>query len=90
MGNKKKDKIEKCDLLEIYSHEEKTKLIQECQTNLEVLIKHEQDLNNINDNIGIEFIDDSIDNNQETNSLEPSSNCHLMDVNTTEIDFDEI
>ena len=37
----KPDKLEKCDLLEIYSHAEKTKLVQDCGQNISVLIKHE-------------------------------------------------
>ena len=38
----KPDKLEKCDLLEIYTYQERSRLIQECKTNLSVLLKQER------------------------------------------------
>lgn len=38
----KPNKLEKCDLLEIYTHQERSRLIQECKTNLSVLLKQER------------------------------------------------
>ena len=35
-------KPQKCDLLEIYTHQERSKLIQECKQNLSVLLNHER------------------------------------------------
>ena len=35
-------KLPKCDLLEIYSHQEKSRLIQEAKTNLSALLKEDQ------------------------------------------------
>ena len=35
-------KLEKADLLEIYTHQEKTRLVQECKTNVSALLQHEQ------------------------------------------------
>lgn len=36
------DKLEKADLLEIYTHQEKTRLVQECKTNVSALLQYEQ------------------------------------------------
>tara|TARA_A200000113_G_scaffold220152_1_gene229853 strand:- start:847 stop:1449 length:603 start_codon:yes stop_codon:yes gene_type:complete len=38
----KPGKLQKCDLLEIYTHQERSKLIQECKQNLSVLLNHER------------------------------------------------
>jgi len=84
------NKLEKCDLLEIYSHVEKTKLIQECSTNLSALLKHEQGLHG-------EDIDDSIQFSNEINNIiddASSVNANPIEVNhdddDDDIDFDEI
>jgi translation initiation factor 1A len=45
----KKDKLEKCDLLELYSDDEKNRLKQETNYDFTLLIKEENKLNNIND-----------------------------------------
>ena len=79
---KQENKLEKCDLLEIYSNNEKNKLIQQCPTDLSALLKHEQGLHGEdNDDEHIQFCNDV-----ENQVLTP----HM--VNTTEIsqnDFDE-
>tara|TARA_B100000941_G_scaffold133962_1_gene94747 strand:+ start:1259 stop:1894 length:636 start_codon:yes stop_codon:yes gene_type:complete len=36
------DKLQKADLLEIYTHQEKTRLVQECKTNVSALLQYEQ------------------------------------------------
>jgi len=45
----KPGKKEKCDMLEVYTNNEKHKLIEECKTNLFFLIQQENILLNIND-----------------------------------------
>ena len=84
---KKPDKLEKCDLLEIYSHVEKTKLVQECKVNISLLLKHEQGLNN-NDEI-----DDSIIFSNEIdvqNNIKNNNYDENIIIDNDEIDFDEI
>ena len=82
-------KMEKCDLLEIYNHQEKTQLIQDSKTNLIALLKHEQNgfmnEDNYQETNHIEFTydnNDIIENNNEENEEEEN----IID----DIDFDEI
>ena len=87
---KKPDKLEKCDLLEIYSHAEKTKLIQESKTNLTILLKHENGVNN-NDELNDSIIftnetNETCDDNPFINNT--SNNDEIFD--DSEINFDEI
>jgi len=87
----KKDKLEICDLIEMYSHNESRNLIQQCDTNLTALIKHENGalyLNEESNNI-VDFV--------ETRPIQQESIVNMdSDIsnsnNTTEleIDFDEI
>ena len=63
----KKDKLEICDLIEIYSHDEKTSLIQQCDTNLTALIKHESGTLNEEVNSVVEFIENAPVNDNVTN-----------------------
>jgi hypothetical protein len=46
--SQKEGKLQKCDLLEIYNDQEKHSLLQESQTNFDVLLKEEQKMSNIN------------------------------------------
>jgi initiation factor 1A len=81
----KEGKLEKCDLLEIYSHQERSTLIQECKQDLSVLLKQEYINQNQNDGDGLnDFItfkendnnnntiigdDRDIDNNNNNNNI---------------------
>ena len=44
-------KLPKCDLLEIYSHQEKSRLIQEAKTNLSALLKEDKKQMHLDDNL---------------------------------------
>ncbi len=46
-------KLPKCDLLEIYTHQEKTRLTQECKSNLSALLKEDQKQMNIDSEEGV-------------------------------------
>lgn len=89
---KVRDKLEKCDLLEIYSHQEKTKLVQESTCNVAVLLKHEHSSHG-----------NDMDNNEESDivfsttsevGLDVSINCveegNHLEYEEEEIDLDEI
>ena len=79
----KDGKLDKCDLLEIYSHDEKNRLVQECSTNFSVLIKEENKMLNIEETENDAIIsfhsknEEVEDNNSDNESL-------------PEIDFDDI
>lgn len=87
----KDGKLEKCDLLEIYTHQEKTTLLQECKHNLSVLQKQESILQNVNESFDdmISFKDTCNNDFQEKNSI--VSNMDKIDeLEDDEIDFDDI
>ena len=88
----KENKLEKCDLLEIYTNNEKHILQQECNIDFTNLLKEEYklsniDMNNEDDNIIFSGKEETI-NNIETNNDETSGTekNNIFD----EIDFDEI
>lgn len=85
----KKGKLEICDLIEIYSHDEKTNLIQQCDTNLSALIKHENGTLNEEVNSVVEFIENAPVNDNVINPKCDISNLNNTDLDD-EIDFDEI
>ena len=85
----KKGKLEICDLIEIYSHDEKTNLIQQCDKNLSALIKHENGTLNEEVNSVVEFIENAPVNDNVTNINSDISNLNNTDFDD-EIDFDEI
>ena len=86
------DKMEKCDLIEIYTNSEKNDLIQQCETNISSLIKHEHGNINVSDDMmSIEIT------SQPTHSDNPDDNSdvveNVLESNTLTddiIDFDEI
>ena len=82
----KDGKLEKCDLLEIYSNQEKHTLIQECKQNLSVLMKHESLLQNVNDRF-----EDMITFEDKNNEIENNENDDSYEIESVEsIDFDDI
>lgn len=81
----KDGKLEKCDLLEIYSHEDKNRLIQECNTNFSVLIKEENKFLNIEESDKDPIISFN-SNNYEQESEDNNSDNESI----SEIDFDDI
>ena len=86
----KADKLEKCDLLEIYTHPERTKLIQECKTNLDVLLKEELgSLHDNADNCDILFSNESDPSNNDANTTGNGVDTSIT-FNDDEIDFDDI
>tara|TARA_Y100000389_G_C16948410_1_gene265278 strand:- start:145 stop:408 length:264 start_codon:yes stop_codon:yes gene_type:complete len=86
----KADKLEKCDLLEIYTHPERTKLIQECKTNLDVLLKEELgSLHDNSDNCDILFSNESEPTKNDTNTTYNGVDTS-MNFDDDEIDFDDI
>lgn len=88
-------KSEKADLLEIYNHQEKTRLIQESKTNLSVLLKHEQhqimgnDGEETSNDVGIVFRydqdEDKIENMNNKTHIDNENIDNLYGIN-----FDEI
>lgn len=86
----KADKLEKCDLLEIYTHPERTKMIQECKTNLDVLLKEE--LGSLHDNA--DNCDILFSNESESTKNDANITCNGVDTSMNfdddEIDFDDI
>lgn len=86
----KQNKLEKCDLLEIYTDNEKHKLIQECSINLSVLQKQENII--LNNNFD-ESTDDNIVITRNNNEIEDTIDVINQTDNTIledEIDFDDI
>lgn len=88
----KEGKLEKCDLLEIYTHQEKTTLLQECKQNLSVLQKQEGILQNINEEFDdmISFKDTDTNNIMERNNVVSSMDTVVEDIEDESIDFDDI
>ena len=91
------DKLEKCDLLEIYNQNEKHQLLQQCKDNFSVLNKQENILLNIddNDNSIFSFEDENnliIEENETTNINNNSTvvNSIIDDDDDDDIDIDEI
>ena len=91
---KVRDKLEKCDLLEIYSHQEKTKLVQESTCNVAVLLKHEQisfgNEMGHSDESGIVFStisEEGLDMSMNDSIIEADNN---LEYEEEEIDLDEI
>ena len=88
----KLDKLEECDLLEIYTHPERSKLVQECKTNLDVLLKEE--LGSLHENV--ENCDILFSNDHEQSNNDDTMNGVVCDASMTvmddddEIDFDDI
>lgn len=88
----KENKLEKSDLLEIYSNQEKHILQQECNINLAYLLKEEQKLSNLD----FEIEDDNVvfskteNNNNIHNILEMEKNESEINNSTEYIDFDDI
>ena len=99
--SQKEGKLQKCDLLEIYNDQEKHSLLQESQTNFDVLLKEEQKMSNINqeddlDNcvsFGYEqenqdIIGDEYD--ERPNTTLPKNNPKETSIIVDGIDFDDI
>ena len=87
----KADKLEKCDLLEIYTHPERTKLVQECKTNLDVLLKEELgSLHDNTENCDIVFSNDSEQSKNDTTMNGVVCDSSMSIVDDAEIDFDDI
>lgn len=91
----KADKLEKCDLLEIYNDNEKHRIQQECNVNFAALQMEEQKLSNVNSVDGIdthtniEFnYNDTVDNMLENtqNDVDETNDDDSLDG----IDFDDI
>ena len=86
----KADKLDKCDLLEIYTHPERTKLIQGCKTNLDVLLREETgSLHDNADNCDILFSNESDPSNNDANLTSIVTDTS-MSFDDHEIDFDDI
>ena len=83
----KKDKLEKCDLLELYNDDEKNRLKQETNYDFSSLIKEENKLNNINDEQEADCIFFENNVNIAHDSSEEFNNKEEDDI---EIDFDDI
>jgi initiation factor 1A len=88
----KEGKLEKCDLLEIYTHQEKTTLLQECKQNLSVLQKQESILQNVNEEFDdmISFKDTDTNNIMERNNVVSSMDTVVDEIEDEPIDFDDI
>ena len=88
----KENKLEKCDLLEIYSNQEKHVLQQECNVNFTNMIKEEQKLSNLD----FENEDDNVvfskteENNNIEDILEMEKDDCEKDTIIDGIDFDDI
>ena len=90
----KPNKLEKCDLLEIYDNNEKQKFIQECKTDISQLIKYEnmqisggEDGTSYDENmLGIKITNES----DYDSSYNISENFIEETFDDEEIDFDEI
>lgn len=93
-------KLPKCDLLEIYTNQEKNRLTQECRTNLLALLKEEQKQMNLDENTSSygEDLNHSImfstESSNEINESHDKSSGDLKeeedDHEDFEIDFDDI
>ena len=91
----KENKLEKCDLLEIYTDNEKHTLVNECNINFSNIFKEEQKMSHIDedtfDNEHIKFEHNSSDNIVVDNIVVDNT---VVEDNTTkiddDIDFDEI
>ena len=88
-------KLPKCDLLEIYTNQEKNRLIQECKTNLLVLLKEEQKQMNLDESQNTDDIVFSNNNGINESSFmtgisEASENDLCENKDNFEINFDEI
>jgi initiation factor 1A len=87
-------KLEKCDLLEIYTHQEKTTLLQESKHNLSVLQKKENMLQNVEDesfDTMISFKNDDDHNMMSSNQIQSNSiETNQDNEDFEDIDFDDI
>ena len=91
----KENKKEKCDLLEIYSNNEKHKLLQDCKANLSFLMKQENIILNIDSVDSGDPTDDyltfSADSNEDNSGeLDVAGGGGGGGGSDNEIDFDEI
>lgn len=88
----KADKLEKCDLLEIYNDNEKHRIQQECNVNFSALQMEEQKLSNVNDldDIGAHANIDFNYKDNENEILEDSKNNEDDNESFGSIDFDDI
>ena len=87
----KPDKLEKCDLLEIYNNNEKYQLIQQCKDDFSILKKQENLLLNIDDIDNTE-VNDIFSYNEESENI-ISENISLINEphdDDDDIDIDEI
>lgn len=90
----KEGKMEKCDLLEIYSDTEKHRVQQECSVNFTYLLQEEQKMLNVNsvDNNHSNSIEFSYKNNDDNNIISQTNNEEEDNDNDSlgDIDFDDI
>jgi len=86
-----KNKRDKCDMLEVYTNNEKHKLLEECKTNLSFLSQQENILLNIDvqEEQNSDYITFSETMSEELKVYEEEKSESPGDVDT-EIDFDEI
>ncbi len=90
----KQNKLEKCDLLEIYDNSEKQKFIQECKTDISQLIKYENMQISGSENTG--SYDEDMLGIKITNEIEYDNSGNISENLVEEtfddevIDFDEI
>ena len=89
-------KLPKCDLLEIYTNQEKNRLTQECRTNLLALLKEEQKQMNLDEHSTTynEDVNHGIVFSTEYNEPHDNSSDKLkeddVEEDDFEIDFDDI
>ena len=85
-------KLPKCDLLEIYTNQEKNRLIQECKVNLSALLREEQKQMNLDDQTEQDNIVFSLEDNntfEKETIKENGTNTH-EEEDDFDIDFDNI
>lgn len=91
-------KLPKCDLLEIYTNQEKNRLTQECKTNILALLKEENKQMNLGENtttcegddINHNIVFSMESSNDIDNSYETSHDIDTEKNEDFEIDFDDI
>ena len=92
----KPNKKDKCDLLEIYTNNEKHKLLQECKTNISFLIKQESVILNIDYNEqdehgeSIIFRDEPFLSEAEVEKKTNEDINNIIPLDCEDIDIDEI
>ena len=95
--SQKEGKLQKCDLLEIYNDQEKHSLLQESQTNFDLLLKEEQKMSNINQDDDLDNCvsfgyeqDIQIEDNDQPSVKLPQISSAQQQTMVDGIDFDDI